>query len=182
MIISNTWSSGWDGGVQFCCFCYWASLTMTFSCFIILDLGLMLGFDNPWGSWGVWVENMFLYMDFLMLLPGALEFSQHLRTPSSFCWLARPSELCKRKPKCVGFSGESFSSLVRAMANKNNGPCSLSLLEVDFFFFFFKLAHYWLKCFEGLDSLWGISTPIPFQLSQAQSLVSWPPDGSMVLF
>lgn len=136
MIISNIWSSGWGGGAQSCCFYYWASLTMTFSCFMILDLGCMLGFDNLWGSWGVWVENMFLYMDFLMLLPGALELSQHLGTPSSFCWLARPSELCKLKPKCVEFSGESFSSPVRAMANTNNCPCSLSLLEVDFFFFF----------------------------------------------
>ena len=180
MIISISWSSGWGGGVQFCCFCYWASLTMTFSSFIILDFGLMLGFDNPWDSWGVWVENMFLYMDFLMLLPGALELSQHLGTPSSFCWLPRPSELCKLKPKCVEFSGESFSSPVRAKANTNNCPCSLSLLEVDFFFF--KRAHYWLKCFEGLDSLWGISVPTPFQLSQAQSLVSWPPDHSMFLF
>lgn len=134
MIISSIWSSGWGGGVQFCCFCYWASLTMTFSCFIILDLGLMLGFGNPRDSWGVWVENMFLYMDFLMLLPGALELSQHLGTPSSFCCLPRPSELCKLKPTCVEFSGESFSSPVRAKANTNNCPCSLSLLEVDFFF------------------------------------------------
>ena len=108
---------------------------MTFSHFIILDFGLMLGFDNLWESWSTWVENMFLYRDFLLLLLGALELSQHLGTPSSFCWLLRPSELCKFKPKLVEFSAESFSSPFRAKGNTKSCPCSLSLLEADFFFF-----------------------------------------------
>lgn len=98
----------------------------------------MLGFDNLWESWSTWVENMFLYRDFLLLLLGALELSQHLCTPSSFCWLLRPTELCKFKPKLVEFSGESFSSPFRAKGNTNNCPWSLSLLEADFFFFFFS--------------------------------------------